>query len=140
LRPDASSKGTIVMGNVHPSVSNWCPNDNLRTKGRIESRCGMYVYLFLQINNSLCLLGLFRIYHILFLQSNNSLCLLGLFRIYHTLFLQSNNSLCLLGLFRIYHILFLQINNSLCLLGLFRIYHILLWYVCVSCEYLGQGR
>jgi hypothetical protein len=45
LRPDASSKGTIVMGNVHPSVSNWCPNDNLRTKGRIESRCGMYVYL-----------------------------------------------------------------------------------------------
>ena len=45
LRPDASSKGTIIMGNVHPSVSNWCPNDNLRTKSRIESRCGMYVYL-----------------------------------------------------------------------------------------------
>jgi hypothetical protein len=49
LCPDASSKGTIVMGNVHPSVSNWCPNDNLRTKGRIESTIGSTKETFLQI-------------------------------------------------------------------------------------------
>ena len=35
------------MGIIHMSVSvpNWLPDDNMRTKGWIEARCGMYVYL-----------------------------------------------------------------------------------------------
>jgi hypothetical protein len=54
LFPEVSSKGeTIVVGIVRHSVRlcirapvpNWFPDDNLRTKIRIEATCGMYMYL-----------------------------------------------------------------------------------------------